>query len=227
MTLPLMIFAAGFGTRMGALTKTQPKPLIAVGGQALLDHTLNMARAVTPARIVVNTHYLADQIADHLADSDVIISNEQPTILDTGGGLRKALPLLNNETVLTSNSDAIWSGVNPMQFALDHWQPDKMDALLVCVPLAQTRGRQGAGDFSTDADGRISRGGDLVYGGVQVLKTERLSQIKEDVFSLNLLWNQMQAEGRLFAVEYPGLWCDVGHPEGIDVAKKLNRSVDV
>lgn len=221
MTLPVMIFAAGFGTRMGELTRLRPKPLIEVSGRALIDHSLELARDVAPSAIVVNTHYKSEMIAQHLKSKDVLISDEQPEILDTGGGLRKALPLLGNDMVITMNSDAIWSGPNPVSVALDQWDPVEMDALLVCVPLASTRGRLGGGDFSVDESGRIHRGGDLVYGGVQILKTTGLQNIQENFFSLNLLWDQIQKYQRLFAVEYPGLWCDVGHPEGIQIAETM------
>ena len=107
----LMLFAAGFGTRMGDLTADRPKPLIEVGGRALIDHALEQARDAGLGRIVVNVHYLADQVRSHLADSgDILISDETETILETGGGLKNALPLLGGDTVFTLNTDAVWTG---------------------------------------------------------------------------------------------------------------------
>jgi MurNAc alpha-1-phosphate uridylyltransferase len=223
----VMLFAAGFGTRMGALTRVQPKPLIPVAGRPLIDHTLDLARELGPQQIVANTHYKAEMLINHLEPHGVRISDEQPDILDTGGGLRHALPMLGPDPVATMNTDAIWKGPNPLRLALDHWTPDDMDALLVCVPISRAVGRKGGGDFAVDPQGRISRGGDRVYGGVQILKTDGLQHIDQSAFSLNLLWNRMLDKGRLFAVEYPGYWCDVGHPEGIHLAEELLRGRDV
>jgi MurNAc alpha-1-phosphate uridylyltransferase len=223
MTAPsaVMLFAAGFGTRMRALTKDRPKPLVEVAGRPLIGHTLDLARAVSPSRIAANTHYKPEMLEDWLRGEGIAISREEPEILDTGGGLRKALPLLGGGPVWTSNTDAIWTGGNPFETALSAWNPDEMDALLVCVPLARAVGRQGGGDFTADQSGRISRGGDLVYGGVQILNPEGLQDIEEKSFSLNVLWNRMAGQGRLFAVEHPGRWCDVGRPEGIALAETL------
>lgn len=216
----VMLFAAGFGTRMGALTADRPKPLIEVAGKTLLDHALDLTEGV-PTR-VVNAHYHADQIVAHLKNRDgVRVSVERPEILDTGGGLRNALPLLGSQPVYTLNTDAIWQGPNPLGLLKAAWRPDLMDALLLCVPLSQAIGRQGGGDFSRDAEGRLHRGGDLVYTGAQILRTDGLSEIAEPVFSLNRLWNAQAERGRLYGLPYPGRWCDVGRPEGIALAEGL------
>ncbi|SDX41271.1 MurNAc alpha-1-phosphate uridylyltransferase [Ruegeria halocynthiae] len=220
-----MLFAAGFGTRMGALTKDRPKPLIKVSGRPLMDHTLDLVDALRPLRVVANLHYHADQLAVYLADRDVALSREEPHILETGGGLRAALPLLGSGPVFTLNSDAIWAGPNPLYLLRDHWNPDEMDALLMCVPVGQTLGHTGPGDFSQDSTGRISRGTGLVYGGAQILKTDGLHRIEEDAFSLNVLWDQMLEQRRLFAMVYPGRWCDVGRPEGIELAEEMIADV--
>lgn len=222
----VMLFAAGFGTRMRELTRDKPKPMIEVAGRPLIAHALELAQAINPARIAANLHYKPEPLKAYLEPENVLLSLEEPDILDTGGGLRQALPLLGDGPVFTTNTDAIWKGPNPLHLAQESWNPERMDALLVCVPLGKTAGRTGGGDFSTDAEGRISRGGDLVYGGVQILKTEGLHQVADKVFSLNILWNQMAAAGRLFALEYPGRWCDVGHPEGITLAEDLIAADD-
>ncbi len=222
-----MLFAAGFGTRMGALTKTTPKPLIKVAGTTLLDHTLDHARAIVADTIVANTHYLHDQVADHLSGTNVHLSHEAPDILETGGGLRNALPLLGQGPVFTSNTDAIWQGPNPFEVALNAWRPDEMDGLLVCVPQEHAIGHKGQGDFALAKDGRIARGPGVIYGGVQILRTEGLAEINEDAFSLNLLWDQLLAKGRLYGVSYPGRWCDVGSPEGITLAEQMLSDPDV
>lgn len=221
----VMLFAAGFGTRMGALTKDRPKPLIEVAGRPLIDHALDLIKPLQPLRVVANTHYRADQMAAHLAPKGVLISYETPQILETGGGLRAALPILGPGPVFTLNSDAIWAGPNPLQLLQDHWDPNQMDALLLCIRTGQTLGHTGPGDFTRDHTGRISRGEGLVYGGAQILKTEGLSEIAEDAFSLNVLWDRMMQKKRLFALSYPGRWCDVGSPEGISLAEGLIADV--
>lgn len=218
---PVMLFAAGFGTRMGALTQSRPKPMIEVAGRPLIDHALDLARGIEPLRIVANTHYLAPILASHLGPQGVILSDEQPDILDTGGGLRQALPLLAADTVYTMNTDAIWSGPNPLALLANAWAPERMDALLMCVPVARTVGYSGQGDFTHDAQGRISRGTGLVYGGVQIVKPSGLLDIPDRAFSLNLLWNRIGKAGRLYGLAYPGRWCDVGHPGGIALAEDM------
>ncbi|WP_281995811.1 nucleotidyltransferase family protein [Ruegeria faecimaris] len=221
----VMLFAAGFGTRMGTLTLNRPKPLIEVAGRPLIDHALDLVDALGPVRKVANLHYLPDQLEAHLAPKGVLVSHEQPDILDTGGGLRAALPLLGSDSVFTLNSDAIWSGLNPLTMLRAAWNPDLMDALLMCIPTAQAIGHAGAGDFTADEAGRITRGPGLIYGGAQIMKTEGLVEIPDKVFSLNLLWDRMQKKDRLFALTYPGRWCDVGHPEGIALAEGLLADV--
>jgi len=223
----VMLFAAGFGTRMGALTADRPKPLIEISGRAMLDRALDLARAVAPDRIVVNTHYKAGMIADHLAGQEVALSPETPDILDTGGGLRAALPLLGTAPVYTLNPDAIWAGPNPLALLRDAWRPDEMDALLLCLPPERAHGRSGPDDFTADARGRIARGPGLVYGGAQIIRTEALAEIPERAFSLNRLWDAMIAQGRAHALTYPGQWCDVGHPGGIALAENLLERADV
>ncbi|MEX0311582.1 MAG: nucleotidyltransferase family protein [Tateyamaria sp.] len=217
----IMVFAAGFGTRMKHLTKDRPKPLIPVAGQTLIDHTLALAEDVKPAKIVVNLHYLPDQMQAHLANRDVTTIVETPDILDTGGGLRNALPVLGPDPVITMNSDAIWAGANPLNHLLAKWDPASMDALLMCVPRSRVHGRVMAGDFDIDRDGQLRRGGSYVYGGIQVLKTDRLEKVTDTVFSLNVIWDQMAKDRRLFGCEYAGHWCDVGHPGGIGIAEQM------
>ena len=222
---PVLLFAAGFGTRMGALTADRPKPMIEVAGRPLIDHALDLARAVSPPRIVANLHYKPRALADHLAARNVITSFEWPEILETGGGLRQALPLLGADPVITLNPDVIWQGPNPLQLLLQAWDPERMDALLVCLDPGDAVGRLGGGDFDLDGDGRIVRGGQVIYGGAQIIKTGGLGDIAEKSFSLNVLWDRMIAGDRLFGLRYPGRWCDVGRPEGIALAEGLIADV--
>ncbi|MEM6373093.1 MAG: nucleotidyltransferase family protein [Pseudomonadota bacterium] len=217
----LMLFAAGFGTRMQHLTAHQPKPLIKVAGRALIDHALHLAQDVGATPIVTNLHYRPAQLEDHLQGSGVITLREEPDILETGGGLRNALPLLGSNPVVTLNSDAVWAGPNPIRLLLEGWDADKMDALLICIPTARVHGRDGTADFDIDAAGRLHRGASTVYGGVQIMKTDRLKTVSDTAFSLNIVWNAMADEGRLFGLTYPGHWCDVGHPAGIAEAEAM------
>lgn len=220
----LMLFAAGFGTRMGAMTAARPKPLIPVAGKPLIDHALTLADEAGITHIVANTHYLPDQIAAHLAPRGIALSHETPAILETGGGLKAALPLLGSNPVLTLNTDAVWTGANPLTQLIAAWDGARMDGLLLLLPAADAKGHTGNGDFLMDADGRLTRAkgaAGTVYLGAQMLRTDVLSDITAEVFSLNLLWDRMITAGRLFGLIHAGGWCDVGRPEGIAQAEAL------
>lgn len=219
----LMLFAAGRGTRMGALTATRPKPLIEVGGRALIDHALALADEAGIARRVVNLHHLGEQLEAHLAPRPGIALSREEELLDTGGGLRAALPLLGPGPVFTLNSDAVWTGANPLAELRAAWDGTRMAALLLLAPSARVRGREGPGDFALAPDGRISRGGDFVYLGAQILRPGGLAAIPDPVFSLNRLWDAMIAAGTAFGTIHNGLWCDVGHPAGIAEAEAMLR----
>jgi len=224
-----MLFAAGFGTRMRALTANRPKPLVPVRGRALIDHALDLAQSAGCAPIVVNTHYLADQMAAHLADKGVLISHE-PQILETGGGLKSALPLLGTGAVMTLNSDAIWRGANPLAALGAAWDPARMDALLLVQDAASVKGRDGRADFVMGADGQLQRANGapgVVFLGAQVLQTKAVAEWPETAFSLNQPWERMMTEGRFYGLPYAGDWCDVGSPEGLAVAEALLGQDDV
>ena len=215
-----MIFAAGFGTRMGVLTRDRPKPLIEVAGRTLLDRAIEIA-AAEAGRIVVNAHYLSDQIATHLLGRGIRVMVEKPDILDTGGGLRAAMPELGEGPVFTLNPDVIWTGSNPMAQLKTKWRFADMQALLLLIPVDMALGRVGSGDFSMDDSGRLTRGGDLIYSGAQITKTGELAQIPEGAFSLNRLWDTQIADGTLFGTIHAGGWCDVGYPEAILLAEGM------
>lgn len=214
----LMLFAAGFGTRMGALTADRPKPLIEVAGQPLIDHALDLIDPVVTGPVVANLHYRAEQLEAHLAGTRVTTLREEPEILETGGGLRNALPLLGDGPVFTMNSDAVWRGPNPLRLLAEAWRED-MEALLLGIPPAQAVGHAGAGDFTPGPP--VARGPGLIYSGVQIIRTEGLADIGAEAFSLNLLWDRMLERGGLHILPYPGEWCDVGHPDGIALAEEM------
>lgn len=218
----VMLFAAGFGTRMGALTATRPKPLIEVARRPLIDHALDLVAQAGLHRIVVNIHYRADQIRAHLAGRPgILLSHETPEILETGGGLRQALPLLGQGPVFTLNTDAVWTGPNPLLALASAWRPDRMDALLLLVPARRATGHPGRGDFLRDADGRIRPGPGDVYSGAQIIRTDLLDGIGDRAFSMWRLWDRMIGDGRAYGLEHAGGWCDVGHPAAIPLAESL------
>ncbi|MBL3607224.1 nucleotidyltransferase family protein [Rhodovulum sulfidophilum] len=218
----LMIFGAGFGTRMRPLTDDRPKPLIEVAGRPLIDHALALAPDAGIRRIAVNAHYRADQLAAHLADRPgLTVLRETEALLDTGGGLRNALPVLGEAPVFTLNSDAVWTGPNPLCTLANAWAPAKMDGLLLLIPPERATGHSGKGDFLIGPDGRLRRGPGAIYSGAGILKTDGLAEIPERIFSLNRLWDGMLSKGRLYGILHCGGWCDVGHPGGIAEAEAL------
>ncbi len=223
---PLMLFAAGFGTRMGALTATRPKPLIEVAGRPLIDHALVLADEAGVAHRVANAHYLGDQIAAHLAGTGVVVAMEDP-ILDTAGGLKAALPLLGRADqsgpVMTLNTDAVWTGANPLSELARAWRPG-MGALLLLLPAAEARSETGRSDFVMDAEGRIDWPGGregFLYLGAQILDTGVLDAFPPGRFSLLEVWRKLIGEGRAFGAIHRGGWCDVGHPGGIATAEAM------
>lgn len=217
----LMLFAAGLGTRMGELTRQRPKPLIKVAGKALLDHALDLAKGAGAAPVVVNTHYLAPQIVAHLHGTCARISDETGALLETGGGLRKALPLLGPGPVMTLNTDAVWTGPNVLASLRKAWDPAQMSALLALVLRSRALGYTRSGDFSLLPDGRLERGGSYVYTGAQILDPAGIEAISAPAFSLNLLWDRLLAEGRVYGLVHPGGWCDVGQPQSIALAEEM------
>ncbi|MCV2867261.1 nucleotidyltransferase family protein [Defluviimonas sp. WL0002] len=219
----LMLFAAGLGTRMRELTSNRPKPLITVAGRALLDHALDLARAAGVGRIVANVHYLAPQIRTHLAGQPVLISDETDALLETGGGLARALPLLDADPVFTLNTDAVWTGANPLSELRAAWR-DGAEGLLLLVRREAATGHTGKGDFDMDDAGRLTRGTTYVYTGAQILSTPRFAARKAGAFSINPVWDEMIASGTLFGTLHRGGWCDVGRPESIALAESMLQS---
>ena len=220
MSFPLLLFAAGLGTRMGELTKNRPKPLVHVAGKALIDHAIPLSAIPGVGKRVVNVHYKAQMVRDHLADTDVAISDETGTLLETGGGLRHALPLLGEGPVITMNSDAIWRGPNPVAQVMDSWQ-EHMECLMLIVPKMNVSGHLGQGDFRRNPQGRLIRGPGDIYTGVQIIRTDTLADIADTAFSMNVAWDQMASRGGLYGVTYDGQWCDVGQPSSIPLAEAM------
>jgi MurNAc alpha-1-phosphate uridylyltransferase len=231
-----MVLAAGFGTRMGALTRTRPKPLLTVAGRTLIDHALDHVTDAGVRRAVVNLHYLGAQIRAHLAgraEPEIAFSEEAPEILDTGGGVRQALPLLGAGAFYAINSDAVFAGPNPLGALADAWDPARMDALLLLVPAARARAYTRPGDFFLDAEGGPPRrrgaapSAPFVFSGAQILSHGAFEGALRGPFSLNLVWDRLIAEGRLAALTYPGDWVDVGTPEGLAEAERALAAASI
>ncbi len=212
-----IIFAAGFGTRMGRLTKSLPKPMVPLSGRPMIDRTIDLLKDAGISNIVANTHYLADRIEPHLLSRGVHVIREFPDILDTGGGLLNALPVLGEGPVITINPDVVWLGKNPISVLLEGWR-DEMQAQLLLIDSTQAMGTSHTGDFSLEL-GDISRNGPYIYGGAQIIQTERLGEICDKVFSLNAYWDLLAETRALSGVLYRDGWCDIGTPEGLAVAE--------
>lgn len=222
-----MVMAAGLGKRMRPLTATRPKPLVSVAGKPLIDHVFDRLIAAGIGRAIVNVHYLADQLEAHLRDRfpdiEIIISDERERLLETGGGLVKARPLLGDEPVLVVNSDNLWidGPVDAIRLLASRWDDATMDALLLMVPLARAHNHNGHGDFHLGPDGRITtrrapnRVAPFSYTGLQILHPRLIVDAPEGPFSTNLFWDRAIEAGRAFGQVHQGLWFDVGTPRAI------------
>ncbi|MEL6959733.1 MAG: nucleotidyltransferase family protein [Pseudomonadota bacterium] len=221
----VLLFAAGFGTRMAPLTDTMPKPLIRVDGRALIDHARDLCHGLHQ---VANVHYRADQLRKHLHGSDVLISDETDLLRDTGGGLKHALPLLQGDPVYTLNTDAVWTKETALSVLRNAWEPDRMEGLLLLVRRENAIGHHGTSGFDRGTDGRLTKGPGFVYTGAQIIRTERLTDISDTTFSMWSLWTGMLQRGTLFGAIYDGQWCDVGYPDAIPLAEAvLRKGADV
>ncbi len=227
-----MVLAAGLGRRMRPLTATRPKPLVEVAGRTLLDRALGTLAAGGVRQVVVNVHYMADRIEAHLkarqTGFDVAISDERSLLLETGGGLTKALPLIGSDPFLSINADNIWvdGPIGATEILADRWNGAQMDALLLMVPLARANCHRGPGDFHMDPMGRLSRRkpgriAPFVYTGFQMLSKRLFDGVTVEPFSMNRLWDRAAADGRLFGVAHQGLWFDVGTAAAVKEAEAL------
>jgi len=224
-----MVLAAGLGERMRPITNTIPKPLVKVGGQAMIDHVLDRLADAGVERAVVNVHYLADQIERHLAGRSkpqIVISDERAKLLDTGGGVVKALAELGSEPFFHVNSDTIWiDSVKPNLTRLaEAFDPKLMDALLLLAPTASSIGYSGRGDFTMTADGVLKRRAErevapYVYAGAAVLTPAMFAGAPAGPFSLTRLFDRAQEAGRLYGLRLEGVWMHVGTPDAIKLAE--------
>lgn len=219
-----MVMAAGLGKRMRPLTATQPKPLVRVAGKPLIDYSLDHLADAGVARAVVNVHYLADALEAHLAKRAapaVSISDERALLLETGGGMVRALPQLP-DPFFCLNSDNIWldGPRDTFRELSDAWRPHEMDALLLVVSHQRAHNYVGKGDFHLDPNGLISRRrtgriAPFIYTGIQLVSHRLLREAPEGAFSTNVLWQRAIDEGRLYGLIHTGEWFEVGEPGAI------------
>jgi MurNAc alpha-1-phosphate uridylyltransferase len=224
-----MVLAAGLGERMRPLTDRMPKPLVPVAGKPLIDHVLDRLAAAGVGRAVVNVHYLADMVERHLKDRtrpQIVISDERDKLLNTGGGVVKALAALGREPFFHVNSDTIWiDGVKPnLERLAEAFDPATMDALLLLAPVSTSIGYAGRGDFTMAPDGRLTRRGErdtvpFVYAGAAILRPELFKNAPAGAFSLTTLFQRAEAAGRLHGLRLEGVWMHVGTPEAIKDAE--------
>lgn len=223
-----MVLAAGLGSRMRPITDHTPKPLVAVGGRTMLDHALDRLAESGVEEAVVNVHHLADLVEAHVATRArprIVVSDERDALLETGGGVKRALPLLGADPFFVMNSDSLWlegprSNLAAMAAA---WDAQAMDMLLLVAASAGSLGYDGRGDFTMDARGRLARRSEralspFVYAGVAIVKPELFADTPEGAFSLNLLFDRAIAAGRLFGLRLDGQWLHVGTPDAVEEA---------
>jgi len=229
-----MIMAAGFGTRMRPLTDDRPKPLVTVRGRTLLDHALERLVEAGVTMVVINLHYCAQMVKDHLAerrDLEIRYSMEDE-ILGTGGGVAKALPFFRGEPFFILNSDSIWvEGASAALPAMQRlWEPQRMDGLLLLASMTTAMGYEGRGDFLLDSHGHIARvpertSSPYAYPGVQIVHPRLFEGAPEGAFSTNQMWDRAIAKGRLFGTRLDGVWIHVGTPEARDEAEAYLASL--
>ena len=227
-----MVLAAGLGKRMRPLTAARPKPMVRVAGKPLIDHALDRIAEAGIAKAVVNVHYLADALEAHVIARSapvVTVSDERQMLLETGGGMVRALPLLP-DPFFCINSDNIWlDGPKDVFHDLsDAWDGKRMDALLALVPHRGAHNFRGKGDFNLDATGRVSRRRSVhiapfIYTGIQLVSHRLLRDAPEGPFSTNVLWDRAIDEGRLYGIAFTGQWFEVGTPAAIPATEAALR----
>ena len=225
-----IVLAAGLGKRMLPITATMPKPLVKVAGQSLIDFALDKLREAGVESVVVNVHHFADMLEAHLLTREtprIVISDERGELLETGGGVKKALPLLGSDPFITFNSDSLWiEGQEPnLKRLVKAWDPERMDILMLVAPLSTSIGFEGRGDFHQDEDGRLRRRGTddsapFAYAGVAIVKPELVHGTPEGAFSANAFYDRAIAKDRLYGLCMEGQWLHVGEPQAIAEAEK-------
>lgn len=230
-----MVLAAGLGLRLRPLTESLPKPLVEVAGRTLLDRALDRLAEAGVERAVVNLHHLGDMIRRHLAGRrapEVVFSDESEALLETGGGIARALELLGPDPFLVVNGDVVWldGAQNTLEKLGGRWNDQAVDALLLAQPTVGAVGYQGRGDYFMTPEGRLRRRRDtelapFLFAGIQILHPRLFDDVPAGAFSLNLLFDRAEGAGRLFGQRHEGLWAHVGSPHGLAEAEALLSGV--
>ena len=227
-----MVLAAGLGKRMRPLTATRPKPLVEVAGRTLLDRALDRVERAGIGTAVVNAHYFADQIVAAVAARPgplaIRVSDERAELLETGGGIVKAMPLIDADPFFVINADNMWidGSADTLRLLAQRWSADVMDALLLLVPLARAAGYEGRGDFHLDPYGAVAARGEVrvapfVYSGIQLISKHLFDGEPAEPFSMWRAWNKALANGRLYGAVHQGLWFHVGTPASVGETEAL------
>jgi N-acetyl-alpha-D-muramate 1-phosphate uridylyltransferase len=227
-----MVLAAGLGKRMRPLTATRPKPLVEVAGRTLLDRALDRVERAGIGTAVVNAHYFAGQIEAAVAARpgtlDIRVSDERAELLETGGGVAKAMPLIDADPFFVINADNMWidGSADTLRLLAQRWDAEAMDALLLLVPLARAAGYDGRGDFHLDPFGVVAPRGEVrvapfVYSGIQLISKHLFDGEPVEPFSMWRAWNKALATGRLFGAVHQGLWFHVGTPASVGETEAL------
>ncbi len=224
-----MILGAGLGTRMRALTDLVPKPLVRLNGKALIDHALDRLEAAGITRVVVNVHYLADKLEAHLkgrTSPEIVISDERGRLLDTGGGVVHALPLLGDNPFIIHNADTVWiEGIGgSLSRMIAAWDGERMDSLMLLALSSSSVGYDGHGDFNMDSAGVLTRRTErretpFVFAGVSIAHPRMFADAPKGAFSLNKVWDRAIADKRLYGTRLDGVWMHVGTPEALAEAE--------
>lgn len=222
-----MVLAAGLGTRMRPLTNDRPKPLVTLAGRTLLDHMLDRLVEGGVERAIVNVHYFPEQMEAQLAkrhDLQIVISDERAQLMETGGGVRQARPLLGDDPVFHVNTDSVWVGDDALVKLATQFDPAKMDALLLLCPMDACIGLETTGDFALAPDGRITHrfndpNANLAWMGVQIIKPGIIDPEPLEPFSFRRVWQRVWEEGRLYGAMFDGFWLHVGTPEARNEAE--------
>lgn len=225
-----MVLAAGLGTRMRPLTNDRPKALVEVAGKPLVDHMLDRLAEAGVKTAVVNVHYFADALEAHLlarrGPPKLIVADERAQALETGGGIKHALPLLGADPIWVANIDSVWieDGSSALTAVARLWDPARMDVCLLLAPTAASLGFHDTGDVFLEADGRLrfkspGESAPYVYVGAHIANPRIVADGPEGPFSLLPIWKALAAEGRIFGVTPRGLWMHVGDPAALEAAE--------
>jgi len=229
-----MVMAAGYGTRMRPLTSNISKAMVKIDGKPLIDHMLKRLKHIGIEKVIVNVHAFAPHLISHLRNVNfglkIDISDETDLLLETGGGVVKALPMLGQKPILICNIDSIWIEFEPvLEKLINYWKPNQMDELLLCAKAEWSLGYSGKGDFDLDKNNRLTRrtneSSEYIYAGVQIFKPALAKSFKLEKFSRNKIWDESLKRKKIYGMQLPGYWMHVGDPNSLIAAEAVINQV--